>query len=265
MDVYTFQSFIKAIQAFVLSAGLFKSILIGLIFLVVGYFVLVGIISPFFERMRYERVLLVAADSEITESLSSSADTIGTEDEPISEDDELNLDAEIETVPEEDEMTNAAEIEPISEEDEMTKTSIKTGDITVTGNEAPTQVNIGSPDSKQIINQQRGIKSKIEIVKTQRGKSYVLQVVMNQTSGFWDQGSPFQLQAKFTGPYKKASIVQGLPPAMFNVLTSENKETGEYFFSTTTAPFPDLPIILEVISVDEINLEKLGVSPLANE
>ncbi|NQV16826.1 hypothetical protein HQ531_15285 [bacterium] len=88
---------------------------------------------------------------------------------------------------------------------------------------------------------------------------------MNQTSGFWDQGLQFQIQAKFSGSYKKASIVQGLPPAMFNVIMSENKETGEYFLSTNTAPFPDRPIILEVISDNELNLESLGVQPLAIE
>ncbi|MBN4081162.1 hypothetical protein JYT44_02235 [Caldithrix abyssi] len=125
--------------------------------------------------------------------------------------------------------------------------------------------NIGSPESKQIVIQRRVIKSKYSIEKNQRGQNYVLRVIMTQTPGIWDQSTEFQVIAKFSGPYKKASIVQGLPPVRLYVRVRENKEAGEYYFSTLTTPFPDSSIILEVISANEINLEKLKISPLANE
>ncbi len=162
------------------------------------------------------------------------------------------------------EMTDAA-INPMNVEAEkkMNEPSIKTGDINLSGNTAPAQINIGSPGSQQIINQNRSINSQARIEKTQMNGNYIMRVILSQTRGFWDQGTVFQINAKMSGPYTKAEITQGLPLALFDVKIGEHKETGEYFYSMATAPLPDSPIVLEVISSNDINLEQLEVSPLA--
>ncbi len=113
------------------------------------------------------------------------------------------------------------------------------------------------------VNQQRAISSQAQTRKEKRGDNFVLQVILEQTSGMWDPGTTFRLQVKTSGPYKTASIVRGLPSAQSNVLISENKEQGFFSFSTITPPLKDEPIILEVQSVSEIDLVELNVEPLA--
>lgn len=228
--IIIFQSILKAIQAF----GLLKSLAFIVVTIVLLFTVLMFGLNPFFEQVRYERAVLVAADSKQIENLKQSAEPITTLPNPEKK--------KISMAPD-----------------------IKTGDIHVTSNTGPTQVNVGSPGSKQVINQQRTISSQTRIEKSQRDGNYIMHIIMNQTDGIWDQGTPLQVNAKISSSYQKASIIQGLPPAMFNVQIGENKEAGEYFFSTTTAPFPGRPIVLEIIAKQDFELKQLGVSPLTSE
>ena len=227
--IILFQSIVKAFLAF--------SLIRLLAFIVPGILLFVLFLRglwPFLEQVRYERALLVAADTKLTENLKQTATSIASSSESKKSEGDM--------------------------EDRA-----RTGDIHVSGNKGPTQVNIGSPGSKQIINQQRTIRPQTRIEKLQRDGNYIMHIILTQTEGLWDPGTTFQINAKTSVPYERASIIQGLPPAMFNVQIGENKAVGEYFFSTTTAPFPDRPIILEIIAKKDFELLQLGVSPLAKE
>jgi len=140
--------------------------------------------------------------------------------------------------------------------------SVTAGDISVENNIAPTQINVGSPGSMQIVNQQRKILPKIKLEKGKKGNNYLLRIVLTQTSGIWNQGTDFRLQIQTTGPFESSRIVKGLPPVQFNVRTSENKEQGYYAYATSTAPINDEPIILEIVSKTEIDVSQVGINPL---
>jgi hypothetical protein len=137
------------------------------------------------------------------------------------------------------------------------------GDINVTKNSAPTQISIGSPGSSQIVNQRRAFSPQVTVEKLVRGNDHVLRINLNQTSGFWDQGTEMRISAKFSGKYKSAKIIQGLPPITMMVQMAERKEEGEFFYSTITAPIPNSPIVIEVLASEEIKLVQIIASPLA--
>ena len=158
---------------------------------------------------------------------------------------------------------NIAEAAEIKIPSLNTAGNITTGNVSVSNNVGPTQVNIGSPGSKQIVNQQRTVRPDARIEKGKKGALFLLRIILNQTSGIWDQGTDFAISLKTSAPYKTCEVVSGLPPAQFNVRISENKEAGEYTYATTTAPMKDEPIIVEIISEAELNILKLGVQPLA--
>ena len=113
------------------------------------------------------------------------------------------------------------------------------------------------------VNQQRAISPQAQVNKEKRGDTFILQVILNQTSGVWDPGTVFKLQVKTSGPYKAANIVRGLPSSQSEVHTVEDKENGFFAYSTKTAPLKDEAVILEIQSETEIDLEELSVEPLA--
>ncbi len=113
------------------------------------------------------------------------------------------------------------------------------------------------------VNQQRAISPQAQIKKEKRGDSFVLQLILEQTAGVWEPSTMFKLQVKMSGPYETANIVKGLPSVKFEVRTAENKENGVFAYSTRTAPLKDEPIILEIQSVNEINLVEWAAEPLA--
>jgi hypothetical protein len=113
------------------------------------------------------------------------------------------------------------------------------------------------------VNQQRAILPQAQIKKGKQGESFIMQVILSQTSGIWDQGTVFKLQVKTSGPYKTARFVGGMPSGLNNYRTGENKENGIFECSTTTAPLKGEPIILEIQSATDIDLKELGVEPLA--
>ena len=227
MDMYWVNATLNAVWAFLMQ----KPLLMG--GLILSVFLGLRFLSPFFEQVRYERAQLVAADSKLIAELLKPA-------EPI----------------------NA--VAPQTE-GKMDMSSVKTGDVNVSENNGPTQISIGSPGSQQVINQRRTINPQAKIKKTQRDGNHVLQIILSQTGGFWDPGTVFQINTKMSGAYSRARIIQGLPPAQFDVRIGEHKEKGEYSYSTATAPFPDSPIVLEIISAQDINLVQLGVAPLATK
>ena len=113
------------------------------------------------------------------------------------------------------------------------------------------------------VNQQRAILPAAQVRKGKQGDNYILQIVLSQTTGIWDQGTIFKLQVKTSGPYKTVGFVGGMPSGLNNYRTSENKEDGFFECSTTTAPLKDQPIILEIQSAIDIDLMGLGIEPLA--
>ena len=113
------------------------------------------------------------------------------------------------------------------------------------------------------VNQQRAISPKAQFKKEKRGDKFILQVILNQTSGVWDSSTIFKLQIKMSGPYETANIVKGLPWPRFEVRTNEDKENGVFAYSTRTAPLNDEPLILEIQSVSDIDLVEIIVEPLA--
>lgn len=144
-------------------------------------------------------------------------------------------------------------------------TSIKTDDINVTNNSSPTQINVGSPNAIQIVNQQRTILPDARIEKGVVDGTFVTRLILQQTSGIWDQGVNFQVGVKTTGSYESARIIRGFPPAQMSVRINENKRDGIYYYATSTAPIKDEPIVLEIKSATEIAVEQFTVSPMAGK
>lgn len=210
--------------------GPFKSIGVVLSIFTFIYFFVAGS-GPFWEQVKYERAKLRAAESKLISELQQSV------------------------------IPNAIAGDS---EKSMSSDKNKTGNINVTGNSGPTQINIGSPGSQQIVNQARKFNQQAKVEKLKRDGNYILQISLTQTSGIWDQGTVFHLGAKVSAPYKEARIVQGLPPALFDVRVSENKETGVYSFSTISAPYADRPVVLEIVSENDLNLEALEVNPVVS-
>jgi len=137
----------------------------------------------------------------------------------------------------------------------------------ISGNNAPTLISIGSPGSIQNVNHQRKISRQARVEKIKRGDDFITRLILEQTQGIWDQGVKFELGVQMSGSYKKAKIIQGLPGMMTMVVMTgdspENKEKGAYYFSTTSAPLPDQPIILEITSDKDINVVNCSVNPSA--
>jgi len=113
------------------------------------------------------------------------------------------------------------------------------------------------------VNQQRAISPQAQTKKEKREDKFILQVILNQTTGVWDPSTMFKLQVKMSGPYETANIVKGLPSSRFEVRTAEDKENGFFAYSTRTAPLKDEPVILEIQSTTEIDLVELSAEPLA--
>jgi hypothetical protein len=198
----------------------------GLLLAGIAFWCLSYVLVPFIAQMKYELDNLSRANSPVLEKTSKTAESYGAQ---------------------------------------MTDNSVNTGAINITGNTSPTQVSIGSPNSKQVINQQRKFIRQAQVEKLQKDGAYLIRVIINQTSGIWDQGTQFQFSVQLTGSYKEARIVQGLPPAQMMVTISENKEKGYYSYSTITAPYPDRPIVFEAVTNKEVDLKAIAVAPLADE
>ena len=113
------------------------------------------------------------------------------------------------------------------------------------------------------VNQQRAISPQAKVKKEKRGDSFILQLILNQTSGVWDSSTFFKLKAKTSGPYDTAEIIKGLPRLQFEIRTIIDKENGLFVYSTRTAPLKDEPIILEIQSTTEIDLVEWQAEPLA--
>ncbi|MDE3059810.1 MAG: hypothetical protein KGJ06_02235 [Pseudomonadota bacterium] len=225
MDIVFWHSVMKAVLAF----APYKVVLvvIGVIIWSIATIYCVSLVGvPFFERINYERDKLIEARSNIIDKTQKLAESSGIQ---------------------------------------VTNNSTNTGNVNVTGNSGATQVNIGSPGSTQVINQHRKINPQAKIEKLQRDGNFVIRLILNQTSGIWDQGVLFQFEVKLTGPYKSAHIVQGLPPALTDVKIGENRETGYYSFSTITAPYADRPIIFEATAAQDINVERFAVAPIVGQ
>lgn len=135
--------------------------------------------------------------------------------------------------------------------------------IIIRGNQGPVQFTQNSPGSSQIVNQKRLISPTARMERSMRGSDHLLRVTLTQLPGFWDEGTKFELGFKASGPYKEAKIVSGLPGVQTDVRFSENKGEGVYVYSMRSAPLPDTPIILEVLSEIEINMEQFSVAPIA--
>ena len=155
-------------------------------------------------------------------------------------------------------------VKPIKEnkmpKDEEEKISIGdvNGDVVISQNQSG-----GITAHTVNVNQQRAISPQAQFKKEKRGDKFILQVILNQTSGVWDPSTMFKLQIKTSGPYETARIVKGMPSVQFDVRTTEDKENGVFAYSTRTAPLNDEPLILEIQSVSDIDLVELSVEPLA--
>ena len=144
------------------------------------------------------------------------------------------------------------------------KPSISTGAISPSHNSGNVQINVGSPGSSQIVNHLRKFKNEVKIEPIKRGNDFVLRLILTQTGNIWDSGTPLEIHLKLSGPFTDVKIVEGLPPARLNVQTSEDKANGFFTYSTTTAPYPDRPVVLEVLSVHSISVEKFSATPVAD-
>jgi hypothetical protein len=115
------------------------------------------------------------------------------------------------------------------------------------------------------VNQQRTILPDARIEKGVIDGSFVTRLILQQTSGIWDQGVDFQIGVKVSGSYASARIIRGMPSAQMNVRINENKKDGTYYYATSTAPMKDEPIVLEIKSATEIAIEQLTVLPMASK
>ena len=155
-------------------------------------------------------------------------------------------------------------VKPIKEnkipKDEEEKISIGdvNGDVVISKNQSG-----GITAHTVNVNQQRAISPQAQTKKEKREDSFILKLILSQTSGIWDPSTFFKLQVKTSGPYDTAEIVKGLPDLKFEVQTIIDKENGLFVYSTRTAPLKDEPIILEIQSTTEIDLVEWRAEPLA--
>lgn len=116
------------------------------------------------------------------------------------------------------------------------------------------------------VNQQkRAISSKANIKKWKKGNDFVLQIILNQTSGVWDPSTVFKMKVKTSGAYKTAGVVKGMPIILYERVISEDKQKGFFSFSTRTAPLENEPIVFEFLSTNEIDIVQLSVEPLSKK
>jgi hypothetical protein len=128
-----------------------------------------------------------------------------------------------------------------------------------------TQVNVNSPNSKQIINNERRIKKEVTIHKEiQSDGAHLTKIILSQTDGVWDQGGIFRLQVQLSNPYTEYKFIQGFPPMTSNVRESSNAAKTFFSFETTTAPLKG-PIILQITSQADVDIKSITVSPLELE
>lgn len=148
----------------------------------------------------------------------------------------------------------------------MYEESIKIDKLDVSDNKAPTQVNVGSPGSHQIINNKRVIENDLLREKGTQDGNYLLRLTFNQTDGIWDAGTKFWMQLQLTGPYTNYAFVSGYPPTLplANVRTTsgvqEAADKGWIELETSTPPLNE-PIVLEVKSLTDIDIEKILLEP----
>jgi hypothetical protein len=137
--------------------------------------------------------------------------------------------------------------------------------VEVSNNVGNTFVPVNSPGSQQNVNNKRYILPEAKIEKKQEDGVYAIYVTLNQTDGFWNDGTPFILQAKLDGSYAKYDFVSGIPKVLTlstSTLFKEaaNKEKGEIFFKTLSAPFNE-PIVLKIESEQDVNIISMEVLP----
>ena len=136
------------------------------------------------------------------------------------------------------------------------KSSAQIGDIKENQN---TQININSPHSTQIINKIRSIKDAF-LKKESMGDRYITRITLNQTEGLWSVGTKFRINVQLSGAYEDYKFIKGLPAVQMMVITRDKKEKGVIDYSTETAPL-NVPIVLEIKSKTDINVDKLHVEP----
>jgi hypothetical protein len=128
-----------------------------------------------------------------------------------------------------------------------------------------TQVNVNSPNSKQIINNARRVKREVTIHKKLRSDYvHLTDITLLQTDGIWDQGESFKLQMQLSSPYMEYRFIQGFPVPMLNVREYSNADKTAFSFETTTSPLKN-PIIIEIISEKDLDVMSISVSPLESE
>lgn len=154
----------------------------------------------------------------------------------------------------------------INNQKPMYDESINIEKLDVSDNKAPTQVNVGSPGSQQIINNKRVIKNNPLREKGTQDGGYYLRLTFNQTDGIWDSGTKFWMQLQLTGPYTSYAFVSGYPPTLplSNVRTTsgikEAANKGWIELETSTPPLNE-PIVLEIKSTSDIDVEKILLQP----
>jgi hypothetical protein len=142
---------------------------------------------------------------------------------------------------------------------------ISVGNVNVSNNSAPAQVNIGSPGAKQIINPRRVLKPNVRLERGERDGHQILRVLFDQTEGMWNPGELFSVDVTFNGPYIRAKVISGLQGALAGVETTEGNPNapaaGRYIMKTTTPPISGLPVVLEVESAQELTVTDVKASP----
>jgi hypothetical protein len=137
-------------------------------------------------------------------------------------------------------------------------------EIDLQNNKGNAQVNINSPGSNLNINEKRVIRKKISVDKARKDKLYLLRLTFQQTDGIWDNGQKFWLQLQLTSSYSGFKFLSGFPAALFNVRSTEGVaeaiEKGWIEFETTTPPLLE-PIVLEIESINEIDIVSIALQP----
>ncbi|OGH94088.1 MAG: hypothetical protein A2538_02210 [Candidatus Magasanikbacteria bacterium RIFOXYD2_FULL_41_14] len=140
------------------------------------------------------------------------------------------------------------------------------GNLNVSDNTGPTQVNIGSTNNSQVVNQRRYFLKEFKVNKEIRDSLHILKLTFYQTDGIWDSGTTFILDIKLSGPYTGFKFLSGLTGNWQNVritLKPEDRQKGIFYFSTTTAPERG-NVILEITSKDDIDVVVAGFAPQAS-
>ena len=150
----------------------------------------------------------------------------------------------------------------------------KTGDVNVTGNTAPTMVNIGGSGNTNTqvvhVNVARKFRKTTLVSKPRQDPAFendwIMSVTFELTDGVWETGQPVHIKLKFDGPFMGTFFERGMPSFVAYQHNSafapdHPSERGEFEIITATPPLPNEPIVLLIRSKTRLKVTSVEVAP----